>query len=112
MTAEQREAYARAVAEEMEGRDENVAAVGPVAKRLVRERMVVARLVARLRAAREEAGVSLAELEQRTGVQKSAWSRLENAKAPNPTVATLVRYAAAIGSPLQFHLAPPNELGE
>ncbi len=95
MTAEQRETYSR-----------------PVAERLVAERKEIAKLVAVLKQAREDAGVSLAELEQRTGVQKLAWSRLENATAPNPTVVTLIRYAAAIGSPLQFHLATPNESGE
>jgi transcriptional regulator with XRE-family HTH domain len=32
----------------------------------------------------------------RTGVRKSALSRLENSKAPNPTLASLQRYAEAL----------------
>jgi len=51
----------------------------------------------RLRQARELAGLSLAALAKRTGMDKAALSRLENGKQPNPTFATLSRYAAALG---------------
>jgi transcriptional regulator with XRE-family HTH domain len=53
-----------------------------------------------LREAREAENVSLAELEKRTGIRKSALSRLENSNAPNPTLATLQRYAEALGKRL------------
>jgi transcriptional regulator with XRE-family HTH domain len=52
--------------------------------------------MALLRAARESAGVSLRELEERTGISRGNLSRLETGES-NPTVATLRRYAAAIG---------------
>ena len=54
-------------------------------------------VVPQLRDAREAAGVSLAEPEQRTGIRKSVRSRLENSKAPNPTLATLQRHADTLG---------------
>ncbi len=50
-----------------------------------------------LKAEREKAGLSLAALAKRTGIDKAALSRLENGKQPNPTMATLSRYAAALG---------------
>ena len=97
MTAEQRGAYQRAVAEEMATKSENMAAASAVAKRLKDERKIIAELVAKLRQAREQAGVSLSEMESRTGITKSSLSRLENSTAPNPTLITLNRYATAIG---------------
>ncbi|MCA9199794.1 MAG: helix-turn-helix transcriptional regulator [Planctomycetales bacterium] len=102
MNAEQRASYQQAVAEELAGREENVRATRQVAERLLKERERVADLVAELKAAREAAGVSLSEMEERTGILKSALSRLENAKSPNPTLATLHRYAAAIGRQLEW----------
>ena len=46
---------------------------------------------------RKQAGLSLAAMAQRTGMDKAALSRLENGQQPNPTFATLSRYAAALG---------------
>jgi DNA-binding Xre family transcriptional regulator len=54
------------------------------------------RTLAALKAERERQGVSLAEMERRTGITKSALSRLENDPNPNPTVATLDRIANAL----------------
>ncbi len=102
MTTEQRRVYERAMAEEMAAKDENVAAARAVAKRLKDERKPIAEVVAQLRTAREKAGVSLNELETRTGISKSSLSRLENSAAPNPTLRTLQRYADAIGITLKF----------
>jgi DNA-binding Xre family transcriptional regulator len=50
-----------------------------------------------LRKAREDAGLSLTDVEKSTGIDKATLSRLETGKQPNPTVDTLVRYAAAVG---------------
>jgi ribosome-binding protein aMBF1 (putative translation factor) len=60
--------------------------------------------VARLRAERERLGLSLADLEQRCGLKRSALSRLENDKTSNPTLLTLERYAAAVGLTLHTSL--------
>jgi DNA-binding XRE family transcriptional regulator len=53
-----------------------------------------------LKAAREAQGLSLADLTRLTGMDRSALSKLETGQRPNPTVETLVRYAAAVGKRL------------
>jgi hypothetical protein len=50
-----------------------------------------------LRAERERQGLSLADINERTGIDRAALSRLENNEEANPTLATLERYAAAVG---------------
>ena len=57
------------------------------------------KILARLRNAREDAGISLSELEQRTGIAKSNLSRLEKS-GDNATLETLERYADAVGCAL------------
>jgi DNA-binding phage protein len=66
-------------------------------------------VVARLKAERERRGLSLADMLRRTGMSREALSRLENNRAPNPTVRTLARYAAAVG--LELHLAAKQPRG-
>lgn len=56
--------------------------------------------VAALRRAREEAGLSLADIAERTGMDRGAVSRLETGVHGNPTMTTLQRYAAALGKQL------------
>lgn len=58
-----------------------------------------------LRAEREAQGLSLADLEQRTGIAMSNLSKLENAEEPNPTIATLATYADALGKKLVISLS-------
>lgn len=62
-------------------------------------------LVAQLKAAREAQGLSLADLTQRTGMDRSALSKLETGHRPNPTLETLARYAEAVGKRLVVSLA-------
>jgi DNA-binding Xre family transcriptional regulator len=57
-----------------------------------------------LKAQRRRRGVSLAELARRTGIDKAALSRLENGQQKNPTLATLTRYAAALGKQVELRL--------
>lgn len=54
-------------------------------------------IVASLRAERERLGLSLADLAERTGMARDTLHRLEIGLEKNPTVATLDRYAAALG---------------
>ena len=54
-----------------------------------------------LKSAREAAGISLRELEVRLKIPRGNLSRLENGRT-NPTVATLKRYADAIGKTLKI----------
>lgn len=57
-----------------------------------------------LKKAREAAGLSLADVAERSGIDKAALSRLESSVQDNPTVETLSRYAAAVGKKLTWTL--------
>jgi ribosome-binding protein aMBF1 (putative translation factor) len=56
--------------------------------------------LAALRAERERRGLSLADLAERTGMDKAMLSHLETGKIPNPTLSTLRAYAKALGKRL------------
>ncbi|HEY2158812.1 MAG TPA: helix-turn-helix transcriptional regulator [Isosphaeraceae bacterium] len=64
--------------------------------------MGLAETLARLRLAREREGLSLADVSERSGIDRAAISRLENGLNPNPTIDTLGRYAAALGKQIAF----------
>jgi DNA-binding Xre family transcriptional regulator len=104
MTADERQRFEQALAEEQAAKAANVEAAKEVLPRLIADCEQAADIVRQLREARETAGVSLAELEQRTGIRKSVLSRLENSKAPNPTLATLQRYCEALGKRVIFSI--------
>jgi transcriptional regulator with XRE-family HTH domain len=57
-------------------------------------------ILAELKRTREAAGLTLAEVAKRCGIDQPALSRLENGHNPNPTVETLWKYAAALGKRL------------
>jgi DNA-binding Xre family transcriptional regulator len=57
-----------------------------------------------LRKAREEAGLSLTDVAERSGIDKATLNRLETGKQTNLTVDTLVRFAAAVGKHLTLSL--------
>src|SRR5438093_1285024 len=61
-------------------------------------------LLGQLKAAREAKGMSLADLTELTGMDRSAPSKLETGQRPNPTVETLMRYAEAVGKRLVVSL--------
>ena len=65
----------------------------------------VRHVVAALRAERERKGLSLADMNERTGIDRAALSRLENNEEANPTINTLERYAAAVGKQMIVLLA-------
>ncbi|MEX2315642.1 MAG: helix-turn-helix transcriptional regulator [Pirellulales bacterium] len=62
-------------------------------------------LLSQLKAAREAKGLSLADITELTGMDRSALSKLETGQRANPTVETLVRYADAVGKRLVVSLA-------
>ncbi len=62
------------------------------------------KVIGQLRDARERQGLSLADLKERTGMGREAISRLENNEEPNPTIATLVRLASAVGVQLDMRI--------
>ena len=65
-------------------------------------------LLRQLRAAREDKGLSLSDMEALTGMDRSALSKLETGQRPNPTIDTLTRYAEAVGRRLVVSLDRPN----
>jgi DNA-binding XRE family transcriptional regulator len=64
----------------------------------------LAELLKQLKAAREERGLSLSDLTELTGMDRSALSKLETGQRPNPTLETLVRYSEAVGKHLVVSL--------
>ncbi|MCI0639699.1 MAG: helix-turn-helix transcriptional regulator [Gemmataceae bacterium] len=69
-------------------------------------------VVHELKQARESAGLTLAQVSKRTGMDQATLSRLENGRQPNPTIDTLWRYARAVGRRLVLtHAAPTRAPG-
>lgn len=64
-----------------------------------------------LKAERERMGLSLAEIAERTGMERPNLSRLENEAEANPTISTLTRYAEALGKRLFIALADQSPTG-
>jgi len=62
-----------------------------------------------LKQARAAAGLSLAELADRTGMDKAVLSKIENGQHGIPTLPSLARYAQAVGLRLAFALTPATE---
>jgi DNA-binding XRE family transcriptional regulator len=62
-------------------------------------------LLDQLKAARRRKGLSLSDLTELTGMDRSALSKLETGKRCNPTIDTLVRYADAVGKRVVVSLA-------
>src|SRR5262249_4380623 len=71
-------------------------------------------LIRELKKMREAAGLTLAVVSKRTGMDQATLSRLENGRQPNPTVDTLWRYARAVGRQLLLTHgdAPADEAGK
>jgi len=67
-------------------------------------RQQLAAVMQKLKAAREAKGLSLADIYERTGMDRSALSKLENVTNENPTIDTLLRYAEVVGKRLQIQV--------
>lgn len=74
---------------------------------LKKEGTPLRQVLAALRAERERQGLSLADINERTGIDRAALSRLENNEDANPTLATLERYAEAVGRQMVVLLSEP-----
>ena len=57
----------------------------------------VQRALQALKRERVRCGLSIGDVAERSGLDRAVVSRLENGKQDNPTIATLMRYAAAVG---------------
>ena len=62
-------------------------------------------LVARFRSTRESQGLTLDEVSERMGIDAPALSRLETGKMLHPTLATLHKWAEALGQKLNVDLS-------
>ena len=62
-------------------------------------------LLAKFKAAREAQGLTLAEVAKRMEIDPPALSRLETGKMLNPTLATLHKWAEALGQKLEVGLS-------
>ena len=67
----------------------------------------ILRLLARFKAVRESQGLKLAEVAQRMGIVAPVLSRLETGKMLNPTLATLHKWAEALGQKRDVDLSSP-----
>lgn len=61
-----------------------------------------------LKTEREKQGLSLADMSERCGMAREVISRLENQQSPNPTIATIQRYATALGLEVTLSLTPTS----
>lgn len=68
------------------------------------EYLAMMQFAADLKRLRERQNLSLADVADRSGIDKSAISRLENGLAENPTIATLERLARGIGKRIRIKL--------
>src|SRR5438309_10415124 len=66
-------------------------------------------IMAVLKAERVKKGLSLADMKERTGIERSTLSRWENNATANPTINTLSRYADAVGKKVFVIFADADE---
>ena len=75
----------------------------------MREYWELCRTFAGLKALREQQGLSISDLAERTGMDRAMISRLENGQIDNPTIATVARYATALGKRVVVSLVDAQE---
>jgi predicted transcriptional regulator len=97
LTPEEKYRWNRAQ-EEIESQKEDILAKGRRIKAAHnRANAAVRDALKLLKAERQAQGLSLSDVEKKTGIGRAALSRLENEAELNPTVVTLTRYAEALG---------------
>ena len=102
LTPEETAKY-QGIREEVELEKPQLIAKAQLARREARRRQLVT-IMSELKAAREAKGLSLADIYQKTGIDRSALSKLENVTNENPTVDTLLRYAEVVGKRVQIEV--------
>jgi DNA-binding XRE family transcriptional regulator len=78
---------------------------GPAAALNRQDFSAILNLMARFKVARENQGLTLADVAGRMGIDPPALSRLETGKMLNPTIATLHKWAEALGQKLDVDLS-------
>jgi predicted transcriptional regulator len=97
LTPDEEQRWNRA-SREAESQKEEILATGRRIKAArTRVNVAVREAMKALKHERQAQGLSLSDVEKRTGIGRAALSRLENETELNPTVVTLVRYAEALG---------------
>ena len=87
----------RQVAEEMPDIRQRAKAAKP--------RILLKQVLKALKEERERQGISLADLNERTGLDRGSLSKLENDDDPNVTMNTLIRYAEGMGKTIMVELS-------
>jgi len=102
LTPEEAAKY-RKIREEVELEKPEIIAKAQRARSEARRQQLTA-IMQELKAAREAKGLSLADIQERTGIDRSAISKRENVTNENPTIDTLLRYAEVVGKRLQIQV--------
>jgi replicative DNA helicase len=100
LTPEEERRWQRARGETEQEKEEILAKGRRIKAAHNRVKVAVSDALRFLKAERQAQGLSLSDVEKRTGIGRAALSRLENQTEPNPTVVTLTRYAEALGKKL------------
>ena len=88
---------------------DRMAGDSPELRRLTEEARVNAAIAQLIYAARNEAGLSQAELADRIGTKQSVISRLEDADYEGHSLSMLHRIAAALGQCIEIRFLPPEK---
>lgn len=78
-------------------RGERTALAEPTGPNSLEDLLDLRKVFRSLREERVRQGLSLGELEERTGISRSRLSKLERCEDLNPTIGTITRYARALG---------------
>ena len=97
LTPEEQQRWKRANAEVESEKEEILAKARRIKAARNKVNVVVREAMKALKRERQAQGLSLSDVEKRTGIGRAALSRLENETELNPTVVTLTRYAEALG---------------
>jgi DNA-binding Xre family transcriptional regulator len=73
--------------------------------RAAKPRILLKHVLKILREERQRQGLSLADINARSGIDRGTLSKLENEEDPNVTMNTLMRYAQALGKVILVQLA-------
>ncbi len=97
LTPDEQQRWNRANAEVESDQAEILAKARRIKAARARVNVAVREAMKALKLQRQAQGLSLSDVEKRTGISRAALSRLENETELNPTVVTLTRYAEALG---------------
>ncbi len=106
LTEEQR-AQMRLLRQQLDAEKPEILANGRAAKQKIEQMESQLRNILKvLRDEREAQGLSLSDMHERTGMTRESLCRLETSPTANPTIATIERYAEALGRRVTIQLEP------